>query len=73
MTSSLEDGQSEDGQDLNIRPLASHAHISYSPVLSDVTICPNGSTFCPLRFAVERTSFLTLLTALLTKCLCKLR
>ena len=54
------------------RPLAGHAHISCSPVLSDVQISPKGSTFCPLRFAGVCSNFLALLTALLTECLCNL-
>ena len=60
-------------QDLNLRPLACHAHISCSPVLSDVQISANRSTFCPLRFAGARSNFLALLTALLTENLCILR
>jgi hypothetical protein len=60
-------------QDLNLRPLARHAHISYSPALSDVQISPNRSTLCPLIFAAEFTKFLALLTTLLTKCPCRLR
>ena len=59
-------------QDLNLRPLACHAHISCSPTLSDVQISANRSTFCPLRFAGARSNFLALLTALLTECLLQL-
>ena len=60
-------------QDLNLRPLACHAHISCSPPLSDVQISRNRSTFCPLSFADVRSNFLGLLTNLLTECLCNLR
>ena len=56
-------------QDLNLRPLACHAHISCSPVLSDVQISPNRNTLCPPRFARVCPNFSALLTALLTKCL----
>ena len=58
--------------DLNLGPLACHAHISCSPPLSDVQISPHRSTFCPLRFVIEFTYSPALLTALLTKCLCML-
>jgi len=60
-------------QDLNLRPLACHAHISCSPVLSDIQISPNRSTFCPLRSADVCSGFLALLTALLTEYPCNLR
>ena len=60
-------------QDLNLRPLACHAHISCSPALSDVQISPNGSTFCPPKFCGVCSYFLALLTALLTKCFSDLR
>ena len=50
-----------------------HAHISCSPVLSDVQISPNRSTFCRLRFAGVYQDFPALLTALLTECPCNLR
>jgi hypothetical protein len=56
-------------QDLNLRPLARHAHIPCSPPLSDVQISPNRSTFCPLKFVADRLNFFALLTALLTECL----
>ena len=58
-------------RDLNLWPLVCHAHISCSPPLSDVQISSNRSTFCPLIFAAECTNLLALLTALLTKCPCR--
>ena len=54
-------------QDLNLRPLAGHAHISCSALLYAVQISPNRSTFCPLRFAGECSNFLAFLTPLLTE------
>src|SRR5664280_130892 len=58
---------------LNHGPVARHAHISCSPLLSDVQNSPNRSTYCPQRFVVEFTYSPALLTALLTKRLCKPR
>jgi len=58
-------------QDLNLRPLACHAHISCSPALSDVQISSHRSTFGPLRFANVGSDLLALLTALLTEYLCR--
>ena len=57
-------------QDLNLRPLACHAHISCSPRLSELRISPNSSTNCPPTFACVCSNLLALLTPLLTECPC---
>lgn len=49
-----------------------HVHIPYSPTFSDIQNSPIRYTISPPRFTTESESFLTLLTALLTKCLCRL-
>jgi hypothetical protein len=56
----------------NMTPCVS-CHIPSSPAYSDVHVSPISNTTCPLKFTIERGSLLTVLTALLTKCLCKTR